>query len=94
MIRLLAILHMEIVLPLQWISGNCEHLSKWEFGVADMPDAVDLMEKEFAKVQRNGKKIMDDKFMFGIFNKIEKKVHGIWHVCNAKLPLREVLTVP
>ena len=32
------------------------------------------MDKSFAKIQRYGKKIMDDTFMFGIFNKIEKKV--------------------
>ena len=39
-----------------------------------MPDVVDLMEKAFAKFQRDGKKIMDDTFMFGIFNKIAKQV--------------------
>ena len=72
LLRVLAILHMTIVLPLRCISGDCEHLSKWEFGVAYMPDGVDLMDKAFAKVQRDGKKIMDDTFMFGIFNKIAK----------------------
>ena len=74
LLRVLAILHTTIVLPLQWLAGNCEHLSKWEFGVLYMPDVVDLMDKAFAKIQRYGKKIMDDTFMFGIFNKIEKKV--------------------
>ena len=39
-----------------------------------MPDVVDLMGKAFAKIQRDGKNIMDDTFMFGIFNRIEKKV--------------------
>ena len=29
-----------------------------------MPDVVDLMDKAFAKIQRDGKKIMDDTFMF------------------------------
>ena len=74
MLRVLAIQHMTIILPLQWLAGNCEHLSKWEFGVADMPDVMDLMDKAFSKIQREGKKIMDYAFMFGIFNKIEKKV--------------------
>ena len=39
-----------------------------------MPDVVDLMDKAFAEVQRDGKKITDDTFMFGIFDKIAKKV--------------------
>ena len=39
-----------------------------------MPDVVDLMDKAFEKIQREGKKIMDYAFIFCIFNKIEKKV--------------------
>ena len=26
-----------------------EHLSKWEFGIVDMPDVVDLMDRAFEK---------------------------------------------
>ena len=66
LLRVLAILHMTIVIPLRWLAGKCEHLSKWEFGITDMPDVVDLMDKAFAKIQRDGKKIMDHTFMFGI----------------------------
>ena len=39
-----------------------------------MPDVVDLMDKAFSKIQSDVKRIMDDTFMFGIFNKIAKKV--------------------
>ena len=39
-----------------------------------MPDVMDLMDKASANIQRDSKKIMDGTFMFGIFNKIEKKV--------------------
>ena len=74
MLHVLVILHITSVLLLQWLAGNCAHLSKCEFGVADMPGIVDLMEKAFAKVQGDGNNIMDDTFMFGIFNKITKKV--------------------
>ena len=74
LIHVLAILRMKIVLPLRWLAGKCEHLSKWEFGVADMPDVVDLMDKASAKIQRDGRNIMDDTFMFIIFNKIAKNV--------------------
>ena len=74
LLRVLAILQIKILLPLQWLAGNCEHLSKWELGIAEMPDVVNLMEKAFKKNQRDGNKIMDDTFMFGIFNKTAKKV--------------------
>ena len=40
-----------------------------------MPDVVDLIDKAFANIQRDGKNIMDNIFMFGIFNKIGKKVN-------------------
>ena len=70
----LAILHMKIVLTLRRLAGNCDHLSKWEFGVVYMSDVLDPMDKSFSKVQSGGKNIMDDTFMFGIFNKISKNV--------------------
>ena len=74
-LRVLEILHMTSIIPIRWIAGNCEQLLKWEFGDVDMPEVVDLMEKAFAKIQRDSKKIMDDMFMFGITNKIAKKVN-------------------
>ena len=40
-----------------------------------MLDVVDLMGKAFANIQSDGKKIMDDTFMFGIFNKMARKVN-------------------
>ena len=39
-----------------------------------MPKYGDLMDKACAKIARNGKNIMDDHFMFGIFDPIKKKV--------------------
>ena len=73
LLQFLAILHMTVLLPLRWLARNCDLLSKWEFGVADMPNVVDLMDKAFTKIQRDSKNIMDDTFMFGVFNKIAKK---------------------
>ena len=46
-----------------------------------MPNVVDMMDKAFEKIQRDGKKIMDDTFMFGTFNKIAKMLiylKNIW----------------
>ena len=39
-----------------------------------MSAVVDIMDKAFAKIQRNGKKILDNTFLFGIFDKIARKV--------------------
>ena len=39
-----------------------------------MLDVVDLINKAFAKIKRARKKIMDYAFIFGIFNKILKKM--------------------
>ena len=50
LLRVLEILHMIIALPLRCLAGKFEHLSKWEFGAADMPYAMDLTEKAFAKI--------------------------------------------
>ena len=90
LLRILAILHMTIILPLRWLTGNCEHLLKWEFGVADMSDVVDLMDKTFAKIQRDGNKIMYDTFMFGIFNKITKKAKPLKNIWITFLNIRKV----
>ena len=45
-----------------------------EFGCEDMPECVDLMDNVFPKIVQNGEKIMDNDFMFGIFDPIKKKV--------------------
>ena len=74
LLRVLAIVHMTIVLPMRWLSGNCEFLAEYGFGCADMCECVDLMDKACAKIVKNGKKIMDDDFMFGIFDPIKNKV--------------------
>ena len=36
LLRVLSILHMFIVIPLRWLSGNCEKLAEWNFGVVNM----------------------------------------------------------
>ena len=39
-----------------------------------MPEVVDLMDKASEEIQKDGKLIMNDKFMFGIFKKIAEQV--------------------
>ena len=46
-----------------------------DFVVVDMLDFIDLIDKAFTTIQRDGNNIIDDIFMFGILNKIAKKVN-------------------
>ena len=89
LLRVLAIVHMTIVLPMRWLSGNCEFLAEYGFGCADMCECVDLMDKACAKIVKNGKKIMDDDFMFGIFDPIKKRCRhsqSTWSTCLITKP--------
>ena len=74
LLRVLSILHMFIVMPLRWLSGNCEKLAEWDFGVADMPQTVDLMDKAFKRISEDGTLIYNAEFMESIFDPIKDKV--------------------
>ena len=74
LLRVLSILHMFIVMPLRWLSGNCEKLAEWDFGVADMPQTVDLMDAAFKKISEDGTLIYNNEFMESIFDPIKDKV--------------------
>ena len=67
LLRVLSIMHIYICLPLGWFAGNCGNLRKYGFGVADMPKAVDLMDKAFYEITKDGDVMLDDDFMMNIF---------------------------
>ena len=69
-LRVLAILHMCVVIPLRWLAGNCHTLSEWNFGVAKMAWVVDLMDEAFLEISNDGSKVFNEEFMFGIFQPI------------------------
>ena len=74
LLHVLSILHIYLCLPLQWFSANCGDLLKYGFVVADMPKAVDLMEKAFAKITKDGNLMLDDDFMMNILKQLAKKI--------------------
>ena len=67
LLRVLYILHISLCLPLQWLSGNCSNIEKYGFVVTDMPKAVDLMDKAFAEITKDGNLMLDDDFMMNLF---------------------------
>ena len=67
LLRVLSILHIYLCLPLQWLYINCGDLGKYGFGVSDIPKAVDLMDKAFAEITKDGNLMLDNDFMMNIF---------------------------
>ena len=65
---------MTVILQLRWLAGNCSELEHYNFGVADMPEVVDLMDNAFREIQVGNKNITDEDFMFNIFAPIAQKV--------------------
>ena len=47
---------------------------KVRFGVADIPKAVDLMDKASAEIIKDRKLMLDDEFMMNIFEPLAKKI--------------------
>ena len=51
MLRVLCIIHISVVMPMRWLAGKTQELGDHNFGVADMAECVDLMEKAFESVR-------------------------------------------
>ena len=61
-------------MPLRWLAANCGELSAHKFGVAEMANVVDIMDKAFNKVVTDGSKMMNEKFMMDMFSKLTRKI--------------------
>jgi len=70
----LSIMHICLCIPLRWLVGNCGDLSKHNFGVADMPITLDLMDKTFSEIVHDGDKILNEDFMCNIFKPLQDKI--------------------
>ena len=56
------------------LAGNCGDLRKYGFGVAYIPKAVELMDKAFAEMTKDGNLMLDYDFMIDIFEPLAKKI--------------------
>ena len=74
LLRILSILYISLCLPLRWLVGNCGDLGEYSFGVADMQEVLDLMDKAFAKIIEDGDLMLDDDFMMGIFELLARSI--------------------
>ena len=81
LLRVLSILHISLCMPHRWLAGNCGDLKEYGFGVADMPEALDLIDSALGKVMEDGTKLLDEDFMMGMLTPI----------CNKVPPLQDYL---
>ena len=54
LLRVFSILHISLFLPLRWLARNCGDLEEFQFGVANMHWAIDLMDEAFTKIMVGG----------------------------------------
>ena len=73
-LRVLAILHISVCMPMRWLAGNCGDLAQYNFGVAEMASVVDIMDKAFGIIVHDGSKIMNEQFMMSMFKKLTRKI--------------------
>ena len=74
-LHVLSILNIYLCLPLLWLARNCGNLGKYGFGVSEMPKAVDLVDKAFAEITKDGNLMLDYDFMMNIFEPLAKKIN-------------------
>ena len=63
MLRVLSIVHVSITLPTRWLVGKTQDLEKYDWGVANMGLCVDLTEKVFLQVAKDGEKLLEENFI-------------------------------
>ena len=93
LLRVLSILHIYLCLPLRWLSGNYGDLGKYSFGVVDIPKAVDLMDKAFAEITKDGNLMLDDDFKMNIIEPLAKKIKPFKEYLNYMFEERQSCTV-
>ena len=72
--RLMSIFHFSANVPMWWFSGKHTHtLSAHDWSVKSMGRAIDCLYNSMLKLDKDGWKILDEQFMFNIFNPLKIK---------------------
>jgi len=66
-LRVHAIFFIALVMPHRWLAGKTHTLAKYNWSERSMGRTVDLLEGALAKVAADGKLLLDEAFMMGIF---------------------------
>ena len=73
-LRILTIHQLAVVIPHRWLAANCGSLREWDFGVADMPWTVDILDEAFEKVINEPELFLTDDYIMNIWKPIADKV--------------------
>ena len=74
LLRVLYILHISFCLHLGCLAGKYDNLRKYGFVVADLPNFVDLKDKDFAEITKDRNLMLDDDFMMNFFESLTNKI--------------------
>jgi hypothetical protein len=69
-LRVASIMHLVVVLPMQWLAGNTHELSKYSLGECSMGRAITLLHDAFVEVQYGGSLMLDERFIMNIFSSL------------------------
>jgi hypothetical protein len=72
--RLLSIIHVAIVLPHRWLTGNAHLLAADNFGITDMAEVAQLIHNALDEIASDGQLVLDQDFMMGILDPIKEQV--------------------
>ena len=74
LLRVFSVLYISLCLPLRWIARNWGNIGKYGFGVADISKSVDLVDKAFAEITKDGNFMLDYDFMMNILGPLADKI--------------------
>jgi len=73
-LRVAAILHVAIVIPMRWLAGKTHELAKYNWGERSMSRVLDLVYDVFVELEADGSKGVDADYMLNIFSSIGDEV--------------------
>ena len=72
--QLLSIIHVTIVLPHRWLTGNVHLLAADNVGITDIAEVAQLIHNTLDKIASDGQLVLDQDFMMGILDPIKEQV--------------------
>jgi len=73
-LRVAAILHIAIVIPMRWLSGKTHTLASYNWGERSMGRALDVVHAAFLELEADGSKGLDEDYMMNLFSSIADEV--------------------
>ena len=72
-------------MSLLWLAGNCGNLSEHDFGVAHMPEVLDILDDTFLNVVGDGQLLLSEGVMMHMFDVLREKIEPFNEYLNYML---------